>query len=142
MPEYNSIDKYHPYYIENNDITFNEIDVFREILKTDKNMFTFFANSFLIEITKGECDKTYKYISFNNIRKEKYRLITKIADEYVEKQEVNEKAHKHYENIKSNIRYLNENGSLKAKKFIKKMRKSVLSTYNYEVIKITDLIEK
>lgn len=40
------------------------------------------------------------------------------------------------------IRYLNENGSLKAKKFIKKMRKSVLSTYNYEVIKITDLIEK
>ena len=101
LPEYNSIDKYHPYYIENNDITFNEIDVFREILKTDKNMFTFFANSFLIEITKGECDKTYKYISFNNIRKEKYRLITKIADEYVEKQEVNEKAHKHYENIKS-----------------------------------------
>jgi SAM-dependent methyltransferase len=70
LPEYNSIDKYHPYYIENNDITFNEIDVFREILKTDKNMFTFFANSFLIEITKGECDKTYKYISFNNIRKE------------------------------------------------------------------------
>ena len=55
LPEYNSIDKYHPYYIENNDITFNEIDVFREILKTDKNMFTFFANSFLIEITKGEC---------------------------------------------------------------------------------------
>lgn len=40
------------------------------------------------------------------------------------------------------IRYLNENGSLKAKKFIKKMRKSVLSTYNYEVIKSTDLIEK
>lgn len=108
LPEYNSIDKYHPYFIENSDITFNEIDVFREILKTDKNMFTFFANSFLIEITKGECDKTYKYISFNNIRKEEYRLITKIADEYVEKQEVNEKAHNHYENIKNNILYLKE----------------------------------
>ena len=40
------------------------------------------------------------------------------------------------------IRYLNENCSLKAKKYIRKMRKSVLSTYNYEVIKITDLIEK
>lgn len=40
------------------------------------------------------------------------------------------------------IRYLNENSSLKAKKYIRKMRKSVLSTYKYEVVKITDLIEK
>lgn len=40
------------------------------------------------------------------------------------------------------IRYLNENASLKAKKYIRKMRKSVISTYNYEVINITDLIEK
>lgn len=40
------------------------------------------------------------------------------------------------------IRYLNENGSTKARKFIKKMRKSVVSTYSYEQIKITDLIEK
>lgn len=110
LPEYNSIDKYHPYFLENTNIVFNEIDVFREILKTDNKMFTFFANSFLVEITKGECDKTYKYISFNNIRKEKYRLITKIADEYVEKQEVNEKSHKHYENIKNNILYMKENG--------------------------------
>lgn len=39
------------------------------------------------------------------------------------------------------IRYLNENASLKAKKYIRKMRKSVLSTYNYEIIQITDLIE-
>ncbi len=143
MPEYNSIDKYHPYYIENNDITFNEIDVFREILKTDKNMFTFFANSFLIEITKGECDKTYKYISFNNIRKEKYRLITKIADEYVEKQEVNEKAHKHYENIKSNIRYLNENG-IKTVDYIENqiIRSKYIEQKNLLNNRLTELLEE
>lgn len=40
------------------------------------------------------------------------------------------------------IRYLNEVGSTKARKLIKKMRKYVLSTYNYETMKITDLIEK
>ena len=109
LPEYNSIDKYNPYYTEKSDILFNEIDVFREILKTDKEMFTFFANSFLVEATKSECDTTYNYISFNNLRKEKYRLITKISNTYVEKQIVNEKAEEHYENIKNNIKILQEN---------------------------------
>ena len=110
LPEYNSIDKYNPYFLEKSDILFNEIDVFREILKTNKEMFTFFANSFLVEITKGECNKKYKYISFNNMRKQEYQLITKISDTYVEKQEVDDKAIKHYENIKKNIEYLQENG--------------------------------
>lgn len=109
LPEYNTVDKYNPYYVEKSDILFNEIDVFREILKTDKEMFTFFANSFLIEASKQECDKTYKYISFNNLRKEEYMLITKIANEYVEKQIVNKKAKKHYQNIKDNIQILNDN---------------------------------
>ncbi len=40
------------------------------------------------------------------------------------------------------IRYLNENSSLKSRKYIKKMRKAVISTFNFDVIKITDLIEK
>ena len=111
LPEYNSIDKYNPYYTEKSDILFNEIDVFREILKTDKDMFTFFANSFLVEVIKKEkeYDTTYNYISYNNLRKEKYRLITKISNTYVEKQIVNEKAEEHYENIKNNIKILQEN---------------------------------
>ncbi len=110
LPEYNNIDKYNPYFLEESDILFDEIDVFREILKTNKEMFTFFANSFLVEITKGECDKTYKYISFNNMRKKKYQLITKISDSYVEKQIANEEAIEHYNNIKNNLRILQENG--------------------------------
>ena len=110
LPEYNNIDKYNPYFLEKSDIIFNELDVFREILKTNKEMFTFFANSFLVEITKGECDKTYKYISFNNMRKKKYQLITKISDSYVEKQIANEEAIEHYNNIKNNLRILQENG--------------------------------
>lgn len=110
LPEYNSIDKYNPYFLEKSDILFNEIDVFREILKTDKEMFTFFANSFLVEITKDKCDQTYKYISFNNMRKQEYQLITKISDNYVEKQVANEKAIKHYNNIKENLKIIQKNG--------------------------------
>ena len=107
LPKYNSVDKYNPYYTEKSDIIINEIDVFREILKNDENMFTFFANSFLVE---GECNKEYKYISFNNLRKEKYQLITKIADTYVEKQIANENSKQHYENIKNNMKILEANG--------------------------------
>lgn len=107
--KYNSVDKYDAYCNENSTIIMNEIDVFREILKSEEEMFSFFANSFLMEISKQEMPIKYQYISFNNMRKENYRLITKITEEYVEKEIVNEKAHKHYDNIKENIDYMKEN---------------------------------
>ena len=97
-----------PYHTEKSAILMNEIDVFREILKDNEDMFTFFTNSFLIEMSKNEIPIEYKYISFNNCRKEKYRLITKIADEYVEKQITSKQAINHYENIKKNIGQLTE----------------------------------
>ena len=108
LPQYNSVDKYNPYYLEKSTILMNEIDVFREILKNNEEMFTFFTNSFLVEASKKNEPIKYKYISFNNMRKQKYRLVTKISDEYVEKQVVNELANEHYENIKKNIKQLQE----------------------------------
>ena len=110
MPKYNSIDKYMPYPVEKSETIFNEIDVFREILKTNPEMFPFFTNSFLVEISPKPIETKYRYISFNNIRKPEYRLITKIADEYVEKQVVDEQANNHYEQIKENLKILEENG--------------------------------
>lgn len=44
--------------------------------------------------------------------------------------------------VKTQIKCLREKESAKAKKLIKKMRKSVISTFHYEVIQLTDLIEK
>lgn len=111
LPNYTSIDKYNPYHTEKSDNIFNEIDVFREILKNDEKMFPFFANSFLVEATKGDINDEFKYISFNNMRKNKYQLITKIADDYVEKQIANVEAQEHYENIKRNIKILEQNGT-------------------------------
>ena len=42
------------------------------------------------------------------MRKSKYRLITKITPEYVEKEVVSDEAIKHYEQIKENISLLNK----------------------------------
>ena len=108
LPKYNNVDKYVPYHTEKADILFNEIDLFREILKTDENMFTFFTNSYLVEASKKENPIKYKYISYNNMRKKEYRLITKIGNEYVEKEVVDDNASKHYEQIKENIKLLNK----------------------------------
>ena len=59
--KYNSIDKYNPYYKENSTIIANEIDVYREILKTDQQMFEFFYKFFLIILEKEKM-KNYHYI--------------------------------------------------------------------------------
>lgn len=143
LPKYNSIDKYNPYFTQNATIIMNEIDVFREILKNDEDMFTFFANSFLVEVSKQKMPIKYKYISFNNIRKEEYRLITKIADEYVEKQVVNKLSNNHYNTIKENIKHLE-------KQNIKTLDKDINGIIRSKYIQqdlllnniITDLLEK
>lgn len=108
LPKYNTIDKYVPYYNDNATILINEIDLYREILRTNENLFTFFANAYLVEASKIKEDIKYKYISYNNIRKPKYRLITKISDEYVEKAQIEEITKTHYEQIKENIDILNK----------------------------------
>ena len=109
-PQYDTIDKYMPYCTDKSTLIMNEIDVFREILKDNEEMFTFFANSFLVEAGRKKTPIKYKYVSFNNFRKPEYRLITKIADKYVEKQAMNSSANEHYSSIKKNIEILkNEN---------------------------------
>ena len=105
-PKYDTIDKYMPYYTDKSTIIMNEIDVFKEILKDNEEMFTFFANSFLVEVSRKKTPIKYRYISFNNFRKPKYRLITKISDKFVEKQVMNSLSNEHYNNIKKNVETL------------------------------------
>lgn len=108
LPKYNNIDKYIPNYKDNSTILVDEIDLYREILKENDELFTFFANSFLVEASKNEFKQEYKYVSYNNPRKVKYRLITKIGDEYVDKSCVDENSKAHYQNIKENMALINE----------------------------------
>lgn len=143
LPSHMDVDKYYPYSNDKTDILVNEVDLYREILKDSPEQFTFFANSFLVEFSKNCINEKYKYISFNNLRKQEYRLITKISDCYVEKQIVNDCATKHYQNIKKYIEIMKNNdintvdyiedGNIKSKYIDKK--------YMLENVLINDLLE-
>lgn len=113
LPKYNNIGKYVPNYSEKSTILVDEIDLFREILKENENMFTFFTNSFLVEASKNEFLQEYKFISYNNARKTKYRLITKIGNQYVDKECIDENSKEHYNNIISNLEIL-KNANIKS----------------------------
>lgn len=96
-------------YTEGSRIILNELEVLKEITK--KNEFKHFANSYLIEIVK---DKEYKndvkFVSFNNLRKEQYRIITKMYDEYVEKTSYRKTSETHIKRIANNIEFLEKVG--------------------------------
>ena len=113
LPKYNNIGKYIPNYSEKSTILVDEIDLFREILKENESLFTFFTNSFFVEASKNDFVQDYKFISYNNVRKPKYRLITKIGNEYVDKECIDENSRGHYNNIISNLEIL-KNANIKS----------------------------
>lgn len=89
--------------------TFNEIEGFEEILKENKELFKFYSNSYFIEIGKSDLEENdIKFVTYTNIRKEKYRIKTIIYKDRVEKTYNNEKAEAHINQIKRNIDIMNE----------------------------------
>lgn len=139
LPDYHTFERYLPYHTDNSAIMFDELHVFREILKDDKNQFKFFANSFLVEISKKDFVKKYNYISFNNLRKKEYRLITKIADTYVEKDIADKDAINHYNSIDTNIKVL-ENQNLKTLDYIE--NKKIKSKYIKQELRLDNVLIK
>lgn len=109
MPDLENISRDITYKCGN--VNFNEIQAYRELLKDNRDNFKFFANSFLVEISKKDLeDNSIKFISYTNMRKDKYRIRTTIKNEYVEKTYVNEVSKKHIERVKKNIDLLNKLG--------------------------------
>lgn len=108
LPDYTNFSKYEPYSRPNEQLFFSEIQLFREIIKNNPENFKTFTNSFLVEISKVKKEIKYKYISYNNMRKAKYRLITKIGDTVVKKNTTNVYSQKHYDNIEKNLEILNK----------------------------------
>lgn len=89
---------------------FNQTEAYIELLKEDKESFKFFANSYFVEIGKNELkDNEIRFISYTNIRKEKYKIQTIIYNDRVEKTYANEKAKNHIDNIIKNIDIMNKN---------------------------------
>lgn len=89
--------------------TFNEVEAFVEILKENIELFKFYSNSYFIEIGKNDLEENnILFVSYTNIRKEKYRIKTIIYKDRVEKTYNNETAKQHINEIKRNIDIMNE----------------------------------
>lgn len=110
LPNNSSIDKFVSYYDNGSIETFNEVDAYKSLINIDKELFKKFANSFLIDAGKNEIQQKYFYISFNNIRKEKYRLVTKISKENVEKEPITKESINHILEMAENVKLLKEKG--------------------------------
>lgn len=92
-------------YLEDEPVVFDEIKMLRNFTKNGD--FTKFTNSYLIEINPKSQEKA---IFYNNIRKDEYRLITKIYDGHVEKEIYSDISKKHINTIKNNIEDLKKHG--------------------------------
>lgn len=110
-------------YLKGSAIVFDELNALKQITKDGQ--FSNFANSYLVEINNKE-DNQAKFISFNNSRKSKYRLITKIYNGFVEKTYCSEDAKKHIENIEKNSIEL---GKLGFNVIDKRKENSIFSKY-------------
>lgn len=104
--ENNSKLSYLIYYNPEDIIVFNEMEAVREIVKEGK--MDFFANSYLIEISNSKKNLSkVKFASFNNFRKKENKMITKMYDDYVQKEPIYEEGKNHIKKIEQNIELLN-----------------------------------
>lgn len=106
LPSSSKINGYFPYYNKNSSVFYSEVDAYDAIIKENKEMFPFFANSYFIEASQEEFYNDTRYVSFNNYRKPEYQLMTKIKRSVVQKSSINEKSEKHIQNMIGNIQNL------------------------------------
>lgn len=110
MPNIESISRNFTYG-EEEFLNFNQTEAYGEILKENIDLFKFYANSYFIEIGKGNLEENnIKFVSYTNIRKEQYRIQTTIYENRVEKTCINEDAREHINNMKRNIDIMNNIG--------------------------------
>lgn len=82
----------------------NENKLIQQLIKNDKNSFKFFANSYFIEVSNDLVeDNNVNFVSFSNLRKEKYRIKTVVTKDKVYKNAASIEAKEHIQNIKKNI---------------------------------------
>lgn len=100
------IEKYFYNYEDEKIIICNEINLLKNIQKYDMQLFKKLANSYFIEASLQPIENYIRYVSYNNYRQDKYRLITKIKEDKVEKKEENETAKIHIREIIKNLENL------------------------------------
>ena len=82
---------------------FEENDLMDKLLE-DNIEFKNFTNSYFIEVFNGEyTDNEIRLVTFANMRKDEYKIITIMKNDFIYKYPDNEKSKKHIENVKKNI---------------------------------------
>lgn len=88
---------------------YEENPVYREIIQEENNIFKFFANSYLIEISNASLKTDdINFVSFSNMRKPEYKIKTIMNKENVYKYAGSNLSKSHIEKIKSNIDIIKE----------------------------------
>lgn len=102
------IERFIPLFKDGEIRIFDEINVLKSIIQADKEMLNFFTDAYIIEASKKEIKNNINYVSFNNVRKEKYRLITILKDDVVEKVADNMNSNIQLKNLEQNIREISK----------------------------------
>lgn len=95
-------------YDEGSLVVQDEVKLLKHFINNDK--FAEYTNSYLIELSDEEINRKIKYISFNNMRKDKYSLILKMYNETIEKIPKEDVAQEQILRIKENAQKLKELG--------------------------------
>ena len=107
MPNENNLHRNITFFRDSYIVSFHENSAYVPVLKEDKNLFEFFANSYFIEAGENLKDNEIKYVSFWNNRKTEYRLKTIIKGDKVYKYPLSNLSNGHFNTIKNNIDILN-----------------------------------
>ena len=111
LPTTDTISRDVSFYNEDSINVYNEVNEYKKLLNLDPELFKLFANSFFIECSKCELvENNIKFVSYSNMRKDKYRIKTIIQGDKVYKKEASEKSIEHIKQIKENIDMLNKIG--------------------------------
>ena len=89
-------------------LNFSEKNAYKQLLKNEKNLFPFFANSYFIEISNQDNFADVRFVSFGIIRKKEHRIKTIISKNSVYKYANSIDAKEHMEALAKNISILNE----------------------------------
>ncbi len=104
---------YNVEYLKDSIIVMEELSAIKEIARN--NYFPIFSNSFFIEIQNGKSLSSsesgfVRFASYNNFRKSKYKLMTRIFKDHVEKSPINKYSTGHISQMSENIKRLKELG--------------------------------
>ena len=97
------------YYDEDTIKFYDENELYRNILKENGENFPPIANSFFVEIFNNQFEENnIKLVTFSNMRKNEYKLITIMKDEFVYKYAANVESIEHLNNVKEIVEILNK----------------------------------